>query len=279
MAEEANHFVAYHNTERMSRSFAAGNPCRVLTNKPVDRCHDGFVWLIVGEGKDPRRFSLGCVFRVTETGNTGDEGFKHFAAGNGHVFDPQIPLNDLEWFPDFKRAANSFQFGIQPLNDEAHIASLKALATRGDVAGHSTCLIGVRSAPQTESVRRNTRLAPALMPIAESSRAPARRHSYPGWPTSLRRSPAHFFNRFLNLTFNHASWNASVSFWRSANQFATVRYQSLRFVFGKRGHDFADYSAIQFQGNSVCLNRKRTNKLFDQVILSIEADVRHWRTP
>jgi hypothetical protein len=137
MADEARHFVAYHNTEKMGRSLAAGNPFRVLTKKPVDRYHDGIVWVIVGEGRNPRRFSLGSVFRVTETGDAQDEGFKHFAAGQGQVFQPPIPLNNREWFHDFKRQLNSFQFGIQPLNEERHIAALKTIAARAEASAGS----------------------------------------------------------------------------------------------------------------------------------------------
>jgi hypothetical protein len=130
MAHETRHFVAYHNTEKMGRSFAEGNPFRILTNKPVDRYADGIIWVIFGEGRNPRRFSLGSFFRVTEMGDAAEDGFNHFAAGQGEVFRPPIPLNDLEWFNDFKRAMNSFQFGIQPLKDEGHIAALTAIATR-----------------------------------------------------------------------------------------------------------------------------------------------------
>lgn len=128
MVEESRHFVGYHNTEGMGRPLSQGDPFRVLTNKSVASLHEGVVWMVVGESKNPRRFSLGSVFRVTETGDAGVDGFKHFAAGRGHVFDPPIALNDLEWFDEFKKAMNSFQFGVQPLNDEGHIAALTALA-------------------------------------------------------------------------------------------------------------------------------------------------------
>jgi hypothetical protein len=128
VTDETRHFVAYHNTERMGGSLAAGNPFRVLTNKPVAPLHENVVWFVVGEGKAPRRYALGSVFRVTETGNAADEGFGHFAEGRGHLFDPPIPLNDLEWFNGFLQSAGRFQFGVQPIREESHIAALKALA-------------------------------------------------------------------------------------------------------------------------------------------------------
>ena len=126
MSDETQHFAAYHNTERMGRPLSAGNPLQVLTNKSVDLLYENVVWMVVGEGKSTRQFSLGSVFCVTETGDAAEDGFKHFAAGNGHVFEPTIPLNDLEWFKDFKASMNSFQFGVQPVKDESHIEALKA---------------------------------------------------------------------------------------------------------------------------------------------------------
>ncbi len=132
MAGESRHYVGYHNTEGMGCLFSEGDPFRVLTNKSVDSLHEGVVWMIVGESKSPRRFSLGSVFRVTETGDVGVDGFKHFASGRGHVFNPPVALNDLEWFNEFKKAMNRFQFGIQPLNNEEHVAMLTALASRAD---------------------------------------------------------------------------------------------------------------------------------------------------
>jgi hypothetical protein len=130
MGDAPRHYVAYHNTERMGRALSSGDPFRVLTNKSVQPLFENVVWLVVGEGKNPRRFSLGSVFRVNDTGNAQTDGFKHYAAGRGHSFNPPIPLNDCEWFDSFRQALNSFQFGIQPLADEAHIAALTAIAAQ-----------------------------------------------------------------------------------------------------------------------------------------------------
>lgn len=130
MTDESRHHVVYHNTEGMGRAFSEGDPFRVLTNKSVAPLHESVVWLVVGEGKNPRRFSLGSVFRVTETGDAQTDGFAHFIAGRGHMFDPPIALNDVEWFDGFKQSLNSFQFGVQPLKDEDRIAALTALTAQ-----------------------------------------------------------------------------------------------------------------------------------------------------
>jgi len=134
MSDETRHFVAYHNTERMGRTLQEGNPFRVLTNKSVEPLQDNIVWLVVGEGKRERRFSLGSVFRVTETGDASHDGFKHFASGQGHAFNPPVPLNDLDWFQDFARSVGRFQFGVQALKEESHIAALQALASKAGAA-------------------------------------------------------------------------------------------------------------------------------------------------
>jgi hypothetical protein len=128
MGDEFRHYVAYHNTERMGRTFSSGDPFRVLTNKSVRLLQESVVWLIVGEGRSPRCFSLGSVFRVNDTGDAQSDGFKHYAAGRGQMFDPPLSLNECAWFHGFRQALNSFQFGIQPLTDEAYIGALTALA-------------------------------------------------------------------------------------------------------------------------------------------------------
>lgn len=130
---EKKHYAGYHNTEGFGRPLSEGDPFRVLTNKAVSSLHDGVVWMIVGEGKNPRRFSLGSVFRVTETGEAEVDGFKYFAAGQGHAFSPPIALNEYEWFDEFKKSMNRFQFGVQPLGDDKQIAELTMLASQAGV--------------------------------------------------------------------------------------------------------------------------------------------------
>ncbi|MGD9854281.1 MAG: hypothetical protein AB7U20_04945 [Planctomycetaceae bacterium] len=123
------HFIAYHNTEKMGRSLAEGNPFRVLTNKPVDRLYQNLVWFIVGEGAK-RHFSLGSVFRVTETGDADQDRFKKFASGAGHVFEPPVNIKEMEWFPILMRATGHFGFGVHEIKDESVICGLKMLAER-----------------------------------------------------------------------------------------------------------------------------------------------------
>lgn len=121
------HFIAYHNTEKMGRPLHDGEPLRLLTNKPVNHLLHNTVWFVTGEGPT-RQYSLGSVFRVAEVGESAELGFKRFAAGPGHVFQPPVPVKDMEWFPDVLRATGRFGLGVQEVKNGAVIAGLSQLA-------------------------------------------------------------------------------------------------------------------------------------------------------
>ncbi len=124
------HFIAYHNTEKMGYSLQDGEPLGLLTNKPVNHLLHNTVWFVTGEGTGTRQYSLGSVFRVAEVGDTDEGGFKRFASGPGHVFQPPIPIKDKEWFPEVLRATGHFGLGVQEVKDEAVVAGLIQLAAQ-----------------------------------------------------------------------------------------------------------------------------------------------------
>ena len=124
------HFIAYHNTEKMGHPLHADGPMRLLTNKPTNHLLQETVWFVVGEGAGVRQYSLGSVFRVAETGDAAEDGFKRFASGPGHVFDPPVPIKELSWFPEVLRATGHFGLGVQEIKDEAVIAGLRQLAAQ-----------------------------------------------------------------------------------------------------------------------------------------------------
>src|SRR4051812_45105525 len=107
------HFIAYHNTERMGQSLFAGDPLTLFTNKHVKHLSGNTVWFVTGEGADPRRYSLGSRFVVTETGQTGEGEFRRFARGDGRVFRPAVALNGQPWFADFFKTMAHFSVGVQ----------------------------------------------------------------------------------------------------------------------------------------------------------------------
>jgi hypothetical protein len=128
------HFVAYHNTEKMGRPLHAGEPLRLLTKKSVSNLPGNTVWFITGSGAGQRQYALGSVFRVAEVGPVNEEGFKHFASGPGHVFEPPVPLNDAEWFPEFKKVMGNFGLGVQETTDPRVIEALRCLAANAGFA-------------------------------------------------------------------------------------------------------------------------------------------------
>ncbi len=122
------HFIAYHNTEKMGHPLHDGEPLRLLTNKPVQHLLQNTVWFVTGEGIGVRQYSLASVFLVSEAGDTGEDGFKRFASGPDHVFQPPVPIKEMDWFPEVLRATGHFGLGVQEVKGEAVIAGLSQLA-------------------------------------------------------------------------------------------------------------------------------------------------------
>jgi hypothetical protein len=121
------HFIAYHNTEKMGRSLHEGQPLRLLTNKSINHLLQNIVWFVIGTGAT-RQYLLGSAFVVAEVGDTDEDGFKRFASGPGHVFQPPIPIKDEDWFPEVLRCTGHFSLGVQEVKDENVIAGLTRLA-------------------------------------------------------------------------------------------------------------------------------------------------------
>lgn len=124
------HFVAYHNVERMGRKLEDGDPLNLLTKRPPVKLLDNTVWFVVGHGGAPKSYSLGSVFIVTEVGETGQTEFKYFARGQGHVFQPQPVLSNLEWFPEFFKKLAHFSLGVQELKQPRFVDELRQLAVQ-----------------------------------------------------------------------------------------------------------------------------------------------------
>ncbi|MEX2168136.1 MAG: hypothetical protein WD851_02410 [Pirellulales bacterium] len=130
------HFVAYHNQDKMGQPLSAGDPLRVVSNTKQQKLDGQVVWMFVGEtvpGRPRKKFTLGSVFVVDEYGETADEGFRHYARGTGHVFDPPPELTNEPWFEELRKHTLNFR-GISEVKDQAAIAALVVLAT---AAGYS----------------------------------------------------------------------------------------------------------------------------------------------
>ena len=123
------HRIAYHNTERMGCSMSADNAYGVWTKKETKNWLGDVIWFVQGEGDNPRRYSLASVFVVDEMGTSGDDDLPNAAWGaQGHVFQPPIPLNQVEWFSSLREVMANFSLCPQRLTDPQLIRKLLILA-------------------------------------------------------------------------------------------------------------------------------------------------------
>ncbi len=122
------HFVAYHNTEKISRTLAQDDPLCVVANQPVEDLLGQTIWFVVGQGEPQPRYALGSVFLADQVGASTDRRFRNFARGRGHVFDPPVRLNDEPWFADFRDSMGQFAFGVHETHYEGAIAAFKQFA-------------------------------------------------------------------------------------------------------------------------------------------------------
>jgi hypothetical protein len=120
MIADMQHFVQYHNTERMGGPYkhVPGDPYRIVTNKSIAGLKGNTVWLIAGEGR-PRSYTLCCRFIADDVGDADNPHFRHYASGfEGATFAPPIPLNGLRWFEKLYNQTQNFSLGLMPVSDE-----------------------------------------------------------------------------------------------------------------------------------------------------------------
>lgn len=114
------HFVAYHNDEKMGHAFGIGRTksTSFLTNKPPEQFFDGQVWMISGSGT-PRNYLLHGWFHAEDCHAAQEGDFKYIVGGQlGMRFKPPVVLNDLRWFPNFKKSQSNFSLGIQQIQPD-----------------------------------------------------------------------------------------------------------------------------------------------------------------
>ncbi len=134
------HFVGYHNFEAMeaaSEEEAAidevesaqtgddeeapesgvdgGRPFGFVTRKKSDRFIGNVIWGVQGQGK-PREYYLFDWFIVDTANQLEGERFSAQLRGMKGIRIPDgIYLNDLDWFPEFRKANSNFSLGIQEI--------------------------------------------------------------------------------------------------------------------------------------------------------------------
>lgn len=127
------HFVGYHNVDKMGYSAAESDPLALYTSKNPKDLPGNVIWVIAGEGKNPRRYFLNSWFIVSEIGKADHPDFGRSISGNvGGVLAPRPNLNERDWFPDFLKSNANFSLGLREVKDEEVIDSLKSLATEAN---------------------------------------------------------------------------------------------------------------------------------------------------
>lgn len=139
------HYLGYHTIDTMEYDFEEAEPFTLVTSNAKeaddvslwsDCSKNGFIWVIEGrkEGRS-KKYYLREVFQPTRkaeklegyfVGKT--KKFDYLIEGDGLEFGSGILLNDLPWFPEFKKRNGSFGFGLRILSDETIKAELIALA-------------------------------------------------------------------------------------------------------------------------------------------------------
>jgi hypothetical protein len=125
-----NHYIQYHNVEKMGVSASSLSEPKLHTDKSVRNLSSNVVWLISGEGGSPKKFYLAAVFKVNRlsAGTYDHPDFKNSAYGIGHIFGETILLNGLPWFEELKENFQNFRNGLTELTDSTKINELRSNA-------------------------------------------------------------------------------------------------------------------------------------------------------
>jgi len=122
------HYVAYHSSRVMGRTYAPNKDFQFFSKKP-ERLLRGAIgawaWVILGEREQSStRYQLVGVYSPTEVRTDGDGAV---IAGPGSPFDPPLALNDLGWFKELLSEQGNFGFGFNPISSEDVIRELERL--------------------------------------------------------------------------------------------------------------------------------------------------------
>jgi hypothetical protein len=131
------HCLGYHTKGTMSYEFDKAEKFTLVTSNEDeayevsyrrDASKNGFIWVIEGRKvKGKTQYYLQEVFRPTQRCTKAEKyhysgakkKFDYTLEGVGVDFKNSILLNDLPWFPEFKKRNGNFGFGLRLLRDDA----------------------------------------------------------------------------------------------------------------------------------------------------------------
>jgi hypothetical protein len=119
------HFVQYHNPEKMGGKFQSSKKCfAIVTNKRGVEVGD-VVWLVTGEGR-PRRYFLCESFSVSEISSKRSGDFKYQVSGiDGTPFDPFIEIGNKAWFKELQSVTGNFRYGLQKIKNPKIVEAMQ----------------------------------------------------------------------------------------------------------------------------------------------------------
>jgi hypothetical protein len=111
------HFVQFHNTEEQGELRGLDHSFDAWTNRGLTNLIGSTIWLIVKEGRGPRKYYLAYRFIADAIDNAPpDSGKEHRVLGNaGVLFKPRIYLNDKTWWKEFLKSQGMSGFGLNPI--------------------------------------------------------------------------------------------------------------------------------------------------------------------
>ena len=119
-------YVVYHNSDTQGGPPDHGSAhFSIYTSKNISNLANQRVWLISGEGKNPKKYFLEYEFTASRTTVDGAEGTQ------GTRFNPHIPLNGLPWFESFKKT-QFFSLGPYRIDETIQTELTKLAETHGE---------------------------------------------------------------------------------------------------------------------------------------------------
>ncbi len=135
-----NHFVVYHNAETMGFDARTIKGFSIVTTKSTMGVVGSRIWLIAGRGT-PRTYTLVQTFIAEKAGRLPDApNVTEVSASIGTKYRPELPLNHLPWFPEFKRTVGNFGLGLQRIASPVFIRELQALDAHRHTDGEGEAL-------------------------------------------------------------------------------------------------------------------------------------------
>ncbi|UZR30738.1 hypothetical protein [Methylococcus mesophilus] len=124
------HFIAYHNQQKMGYSCADIPEPRVQTSREVEGLEGVTVWLVAGEGENPKAYFLAAKFVAShcERNSTSGSKFPYLIAGPGSLYKKSIPLGGTSVLAQIRKESANFVRGFYETKNPSIVSALNALA-------------------------------------------------------------------------------------------------------------------------------------------------------